>query len=582
MRRPVLLSLLFMILGSACLPDAREAAVRVEVTYTFKAGCISVTARDAMAPERETTFDLVVLNRGPSTVTFAVFRQEEWSHRLQLIAVARERSCMGPVVALESGEIELRKPRVEPFAVTLEAADADADGYVDTADGGSDCGDSDPLVFPREDVVEALCNDVDDDCDGTVDEGFTGKGTACSDPCPGGQFVCNASRTGLACGNAPAKVSLFPDEDGDGAGREGTTGTGSICPGESIPSGLVDNADDCDDQDRHNRHGRPEACDGRDNTCDDEADEGEVCGNTGWKVLEDPALTGARQWKTVSLGPGGLPVWVAGNDGRLAVRKTEGEPFTSLDGSCGNHNWLSSWVRDDGTVFLAGSGGNVAQHDGTSCSNQAVNASNGPIHGLIGFSPAPSTTLILVNYPGRLSVWTPGTAPQERFNRFPDSYFDIHGRQRSLLLGVGGHDDDTPEPTISGYPGSGTEAQTHTLQGVPGGYSGSLRGVWMGAPTLAYAVGDKGLVMKWDGGTSWTRVPPPEDNAAADFTSVVVLDPSSIYVTATDGAIRRLTSSGWIPTRVYTSDQPLRDLTASSVGNIWAVGDNGKVVHFPE
>jgi hypothetical protein len=88
--------------------------------------------------------------------------------------------------------------------------------------------------------------------------------------------------------------------------------------------------------------------------------------------------------------------------------------------------------------------------------------------------------------------------------------------------------------------------------------------------------------MKWDGATSWARVSPPADNTNADFTSVVVLDPSSIYVTSTDGVIRRLTSGGWVSTRVYTSDQPLRDLAASSVENIWAVGDNGKVLHFPE
>jgi hypothetical protein len=298
--------------------------------------------------------------------------------------------------------------------------------------------------------------------------------------------------------------------------------------------------------------------------------------------MSDSALTGGRQWKTVSIGPSGLPVWVAGNDGTLAVRKQEGQPFTSLDGSCGNHNWLASWVRADGTVFLAGSGGNVAQHDGSHCSNQTVNPSNAPIQGIIGFTSASATTLFLVNYPGRLSVWTPGNAPEERFNLFPDSYFDIHGLHRSLLLGVGGHDDDTPEPTASSYPGSGSNAQPHTLQGVPSGYNGSLRAVWMGAPTLAYAVGDKGLVMKWNGTTAWSRVPPPADNANADFTSVVVLDPSSIYVTDTSGVIRRLTASGWIPAPVHTSDQALRDLAATSPRNIWAVGDNGKVLHFPE
>lgn len=582
MRRFTLPSLLFMLFGSACLPDAREAAVRVEVTYTFRAGCISVTARDAKAPERETTFDLVVLGRGPSTVTFAVFREEGWSHHLEITATAREQSCSGPVVAQKVGEFELQRPRVEPFEVTLEATDEDDDGYIATKDGGTDCDDSDASVFPRADFAETLCNNVDDDCDGVVDEGFAAKGMACNDPCPGGQYVCNASMTGVTC-SAPAKLSLFPDEDGDGAGREGTTGMDSICPGEPLPPGMVANTDDCDDQDPHNRRGQSERCDGRDNTCDDQADEGGVCAGTGWKVLEDPALTGSRQWKTVALGPNGLPVWVAGTGGKLAVRSEAGQAFTSLDGSCGNHDWLAAWVRpSDGAVFLAGGGGQVVQHDGTDCSNQAVNATTAAIHGIIGFTSGSSTTLYLVNYLGRLSIWTPGSAPQEQFNLTPPSFADIHGLESTLLLGVGGHDDADPEPTASNYSGTGNSPQQHTFQGLPSGYIGSLRAVWMGAPGLAYAVGDDGLVVKWDGMTSWTALAPPADDATADFTSVVVLDPSSIYVTDASGVIRRLTANGWVSTPVYTSDQPLRDLAASSVSNIWAVGDNGKVLHFPE
>src|SRR5688500_5167137 len=129
MHRPVLLLLLIMLLGTACQPDAREAAVRVDVTYTFKAGCISVIARDAEAPERETPFDLVVLDRGRSTVTSAVFRQEEWSRTLEITATARERSCTGPVVDEEVHTIKLSSASVKPLPVTLEAVDNDGDSY---------------------------------------------------------------------------------------------------------------------------------------------------------------------------------------------------------------------------------------------------------------------------------------------------------------------------------------------------------------------------------------------------------------------------------------------------------------------
>jgi hypothetical protein len=238
MCRLALPSLLFILLGSACLPGANEAAVRVEVSYTFKAGCISVIARDAEAPERQKSYDLVVLGRGPSTVTFAVFSQEGWSHTLEITATARERSCTGPVVDEEARTFKLeKKGDVEEFTVTLEAEDKDNDGYVSIASGGTDCGDSDPLIFPHVEVTETRCNDLDDDCDGQVDEGFDAKGTACSDPCPGGHYVCNASQTGLTCGDSPARLALFPDEDRDGAGREGIASTGSLCPNETLPPG---------------------------------------------------------------------------------------------------------------------------------------------------------------------------------------------------------------------------------------------------------------------------------------------------------------------------------------------------------
>jgi hypothetical protein len=643
----------FVLLVGACLPEPKEAAVRVDVTYTFKAGCITVLARDAESSAREASTALEVLDRGPSTVTLAVFRQATWSHTLEITTSAHERSCQGPVVAQQVHTVELRKPRIEPLAVTLSAEDSDGDTYIATSSGGTDCDDSrdtihpghselcdgldndcdgltdeeggtrwypdqdgdgfgdreatplvsctkptgppsyvadntdcrdsDPAAFPRPDTAETLCNDVDDDCDGVVDDGFPAKGTACSQPCPGGTYVCNATYTGLACGNAPTPIPVFPDEDGDGAGKEGAPSSGAICPGTPPPAGTAANADDCDDLDPHNRRGRAEVCDARDNTCNGQVDEGDVCEGKGWKVLSDPALTGNRQWKTVALGASGLPVWVAGTGGKLAVRRTAGQPFISLDGACGNYNWISAWVHPaNGTVFLGSDGGRVAQHDGNACANEAATNVSSPIHGLIGFaSPAPAS-LYLVNHAGRLYTWTPGNTPQERLNQNPESYADIHGWDASLLLGVGGTDSGDLVPTASSYPGTGSTVQDHTLQGVPSGYNGSLRAVWMGGPKLAYAVGDGGLVMKWDGTATWARVAPPSSNAGANFTSVVVLDSSSIYTTDLTGAIRRLSASGWVTAPLYTAGQPLRDIAATAHDNLWAVGDSGTVVHFPE
>ncbi len=68
-----------------------------------------------------------------------------------------------------------------------ECVDADKDGAADITCGGTDCNDSDPNVGP--DSLE-ICDNVDNNCDGQVDENDVcfqgGEGCDCStmDPTP--------------------------------------------------------------------------------------------------------------------------------------------------------------------------------------------------------------------------------------------------------------------------------------------------------------------------------------------------------------------------------------------------------------
>ncbi|MDY7226768.1 putative metal-binding motif-containing protein [Hyalangium rubrum] len=620
------------------------------MTYTFKAGCITVVARDAEASEQQVADQVAVLARGPSTVRFAVYREESWSHSLDLTITAREQSCEGPVVAEQLRKVELRKARVESLAITLEAPDTDGDGYVPTTHGGTDCDDSQgsvhpaatevcdnldndcdgtpdqgvgPLWYPDQDgdtfgdstaapirsctqpastpryvqdntdcrdsndqvyprassAPETLCDEVDDDCDGQVDDGFALKGAGCSEPCSG-QYVCNASRNALAC-NGPVPDMYYQDADNDGAGTPSTAVT--VCPGTPPPAGTVPNALDCDDQDPLNRHERTEACDGRDNTCDGQRDEDNACDGKGWKASTDAALTGNRDWKTVALGNNGLPVWVAGMNGVLAFRNAATGAFTSRDGTCNNRNWRAAWVRPvDGHVFLVGDAGYLAEHTGTACVNATRVTTNNDLTGIIGFDTGTTTTLYVVDDRGRLYAWTPGSTPQERYNTDPPTYFGIHGLASTQLLVVGGRETAPFGPHIVSYPGTGATAAAQTLNSVPGGYGGSLRAVWMGVPGLAYAVGDDGLIMKWNGTSDWERIAPPDDAPTADFTSVVVLDAASIYVTDTDGRIRLRNATRWLDPPLQDADRALWDIALSSPRDVWAVGEDGLVLHFAE
>ena len=124
------------------------------------------------------------------------------------------------------------------------AEDLDGDGYCDGAvcGGGAvpgDCDDGDAGVFPGADEV---CDTVDNNCDGLVDD---------DDP--------------LLLG-AP---TWFDDLDGDG---DGDPDAATVSCAQ--PAGTTALAGDCDDTDPLNASTLDEVCDGADNDCDAEVDEG--------------------------------------------------------------------------------------------------------------------------------------------------------------------------------------------------------------------------------------------------------------------------------------------------------------------
>ncbi|HMV65355.1 MAG TPA: putative metal-binding motif-containing protein [Myxococcota bacterium] len=122
--------------------------------------------------------------------------------------------------------------------------DLDRDGYGDAATEqracaspglawlrrGGDCDDRAPAIHPN---AEELCDDVDNDCDGTID---------------------------LDHGR-DLREALWLDVDGDGHGAPGQSRTTCFGPG------LSRTADDCDDHDAARHPGAAEICDNVDNNC---------------------------------------------------------------------------------------------------------------------------------------------------------------------------------------------------------------------------------------------------------------------------------------------------------------------------
>ncbi len=133
------------------------------------------------------------------------------------------------------------------------------------------------------------CNGLDDDCDGTVDDGDPGSGAACASTNPG---VCGPGVEHCVAGALTCVSNIAPgaqpevcdglDNDCDGGADEGDPGAGAACSSSS--PGV------CGPGTRHCVAGaltcvpnitpgsQPEICDGLDNDCDASTDEGDPGG----------------------------------------------------------------------------------------------------------------------------------------------------------------------------------------------------------------------------------------------------------------------------------------------------------------
>ncbi len=104
----------------------------------------------------------------------------------------------------------------------------------------SDCDDTNKNINPD---MEEICNDKDDNCNGQADEGVL-------------------------------VLTFFQDQDGDGFGNSNVLKT--KC---NLPAGYVSDDKDCNDTDKSINPGTSESCNGKDDNCNKQIDEGKLDGN---------------------------------------------------------------------------------------------------------------------------------------------------------------------------------------------------------------------------------------------------------------------------------------------------------------
>jgi hypothetical protein len=145
----------------------------------------------------------------------------------------------------------------------VDNVDGDGDGYTVCAD---DCDDTDPAINPGE---TEICDTLDNNCDGSVDEGFPDTDGDGDLDCFDNDDDGDGSLDGDDC--EPTDPSIFPDAieecnliddncdgDVDDVDADGDGAVTDACVG----------GDDCDDSDPFINPSEPEVCDTLDNNCD--------------------------------------------------------------------------------------------------------------------------------------------------------------------------------------------------------------------------------------------------------------------------------------------------------------------------
>ncbi len=174
-------------------------------------------------------------------------------------------------------------------AADTAATDADADGWSLAA---GDCDDGDPMVHP--DAPEQ-CNERDDDCDGAIDEDLA--------------------------------QTWYQDLDGDGYGADHISVMDCLQPEDTAAVGG-----DCDDADAGVNPGAEETCDGIDQDCDGDVDEGLTV--SAWVDFDQDGYGDPEQENQVC--EDAVPSNMVGNDGDCD--DTEAEVHPGADEYCNDRD----------------------------------------------------------------------------------------------------------------------------------------------------------------------------------------------------------------------------------------------------
>ncbi|MBX5482394.1 MAG: putative metal-binding motif-containing protein [Myxococcaceae bacterium] len=497
-------------------------------------------------------------------------------------------------------------------------------GYVADA---TDCNDTPGPGAAIHPGAAEVCNGVDDNCAGGIDEGVlitwyrdldgdtfgdpNNSTTACTQPAGFVQDNTDCDDTNLAIHlNAPETCNYvddncngqvdegqnapgYFDQDHDGVG--GAAGQGCL----NLP-GFLAAGGDCDDGNPFNMPGGTEVCDQIDNDCDGVVDNGVTCTGSDWV---EPGNTGGGGHNYHRLAIVQSGAWAAG-EGALRYFPGNNDAASNYDGACGGTKWHS--ITADflgGTAYFGDDSSRLGSQTpgGSSCSGQTsfkVNNNNVDLRGMAFVYDLTSglPSVYGVSDGGHLFRWSfAGGSTVTEVGFQAGSFFDFDGLWNGWMFAVGAGPVSTVEPYIVlGRSPTDWVADPidPTLTFTPGQ---TLRAVSVALYGYAAAVGDGALVLVRDpsptsGPNQWTKLPDPP--GANDLMGVKCFGKNLIYVVGTGTGTGTVNGYGlwrwsgnpasWTldSTVDFQASKTPRDIDGASPDNLWIVGLKGFVRHW--